>query len=266
MKNNMSEKLLRKIYLYYGIFLSLCLVASGILLIISAVNIYNSGDDPYTVASISEAFSKIDFCIYITLGALALGAVLKIFFPTEQEKVRAKMSEKDKLSRLEKRLDKNNCDKSVLSGLAKSKRLILSLRIITAALIASAAIPSLIFVFNLDNFTLKTNESIMGACTFILPWAFISAGLLIALSYTEKTILIKQIELIRGKTAKSKTNPAEIGECKCCQKKREATLLSARLILLLVAIGLIVAGIANGGMADVLEKAINICTECIGLG
>jgi hypothetical protein len=28
----------------------------------------------------------------------------------------------------------------------------------------------------------------------------------------------------------------------------------------------IVLGIVNGGMADVLNKAIKICTECIGLG
>ena len=29
---------------------------------------------------------------------------------------------------------------------------------------------------------------------------------------------------------------------------------------------MIVLGINNGGMRDVLIKAINICTECIGLG
>ena len=29
---------------------------------------------------------------------------------------------------------------------------------------------------------------------------------------------------------------------------------------------MIVAGIVNGSMNDVLQKAIRICTECIGLG
>jgi len=33
-----------------------------------------------------------------------------------------------------------------------------------------------------------------------------------------------------------------------------------------LAVGLIALGAANGGMRDVLVKAINICTECIGLG
>ena len=32
------------------------------------------------------------------------------------------------------------------------------------------------------------------------------------------------------------------------------------------AITLIALGVLNGGMRDVLVKAINICTECIGLG
>ena len=39
-----------------------------------------------------------------------------------------------------------------------------------------------------------------------------------------------------------------------------------RATLLVAAIALIVAGILNGGMRDVLYKAKNICTECIGLG
>ena len=39
-----------------------------------------------------------------------------------------------------------------------------------------------------------------------------------------------------------------------------------RCLLLAAAITLIALGVLNGGMRDVLVKAINICTECIGLG
>lgn len=37
-------------------------------------------------------------------------------------------------------------------------------------------------------------------------------------------------------------------------------------VIIALAVLLIVLGIANGGLWDVLVKAINICTECIGLG
>ncbi|MBR2797822.1 MAG: thioredoxin [Clostridia bacterium] len=39
-----------------------------------------------------------------------------------------------------------------------------------------------------------------------------------------------------------------------------------QIALVVIAIGLIVAGVFNGSARDVLYKAINICTECVGLG
>ena len=39
-----------------------------------------------------------------------------------------------------------------------------------------------------------------------------------------------------------------------------------RILLYACAILLTLAGVLNGGLRDVLIKAINICTECIGLG
>ena len=47
------------------------------------------------------------------------------------------------------------------------------------------------------------------------------------------------------------------------QKKRYPIL---SYIVIVVAVGLVVAGILNGGLIDVLEKAKKICMECIGLG
>ena len=39
-----------------------------------------------------------------------------------------------------------------------------------------------------------------------------------------------------------------------------------RLAMLIIAVVCIIAGIANHNMRDILIKATNICTECIGLG
>jgi hypothetical protein len=39
-----------------------------------------------------------------------------------------------------------------------------------------------------------------------------------------------------------------------------------RMTVLSIALCLIVLGVLNGSMQDVLQKAIRICTECIGLG
>ena len=37
-------------------------------------------------------------------------------------------------------------------------------------------------------------------------------------------------------------------------------------VILAVAVVFVLIGIFNGGVADVLSKAVKICTECIGLG
>ena len=40
----------------------------------------------------------------------------------------------------------------------------------------------------------------------------------------------------------------------------------ARCVIIGLAVGFIVGGLTFEGWADMLTKAINICTECIGLG
>ena len=40
----------------------------------------------------------------------------------------------------------------------------------------------------------------------------------------------------------------------------------ARIVVLVVAAIFVIAGIFNGSMEDMLIKAVNICTECVGLG
>ena len=41
---------------------------------------------------------------------------------------------------------------------------------------------------------------------------------------------------------------------------------TVRLVLALLALVLIIVGLVKGQARDVLNKAINICTECLGLG
>ena len=243
--------------------LSICLVLSGILLIIACVGIYNSGDEPFTRESISKAFASISIPICLSLAAIIVGAIFKIIFPSEKEKPKAKISEKVTLSRLEKRLCKNR-DKAIVTELKKIKNLILALRLSAIALSIFCAIPSLIFIGNVENFTLETNESILAAFLTILPWMLITASISIEYSYTESALIKKQISVLKNADLPKNSNKKE--ECGCCQRKRASAKLIARFVVLTVAIGLIIAGILNGGMADVLEKAVNICTECIGLG
>ena len=47
------------------------------------------------------------------------------------------------------------------------------------------------------------------------------------------------------------------------QRKAEK---NKRRFIMIIAVVLIIMGVCNGGMDDVLAKGASICTECIGLG
>jgi hypothetical protein len=53
----------------------------------------------------------------------------------------------------------------------------------------------------------------------------------------------------------------ELPPCPCAGR-----VFVLRIVVAVIALALLAVGIFGGGMADVLAKAINICTECIGLG
>ena len=50
------------------------------------------------------------------------------------------------------------------------------------------------------------------------------------------------------------------------KKKKEREDASARAAVLIIAVLFVIAGILNGSMEDMFIKAVNICSECIGLG
>ena len=69
-----------------------------------------------------------------------------------------------------------------------------------------------------------------------------------------------EIELLKKLPAKEVSEQNEA--CNSCDKK----IATIRIAFLLIGIGILIYGFASGGTRDVMTKAVNICTECIGLG
>ena len=127
----------------------------------------------------------------------------------------------------------------------------------TAAVVAVCAALSLVFLLNRDHFTSWDLETVMGQMlAHTLPWAIIAFASVIAASFLCRCSMEREIALLKGvsgdKAPEVTTKPSRV--------------TYVRIALYAVAAILIVLGINNGGMRDVLIKAINICTECIGLG
>ena len=91
----------------------------------------------------------------------------------------------------------------------------------------------------------------------MIPAAAALCAVFICRSVVHKSIL-RQIDEFKAGGAK----PAKLNYAANNENKMKIL----RLVLVGAAVALIVLGIGNDGIADVLGKAIRICTECIGLG
>ena len=129
--------------------------------------------------------------------------------------------------------------------------------IATAAVLLLCAVMAGLFLLNGANFVSWDLENVMGQLmVHVAPWT--AVGLLavyIALRACDKSCQ-RECEALKG-LPPQKTEPIQ-------EKPFPADVLRADLYA--AAIVFIVLGVMNGGLYDVLVKAINICTECIGLG
>ena len=267
----MSKNVLYRIRRIYGIALSLALIVTGVLLMISCVQIYKSGPRPFTPESISAAFSKIAVFVWVTVGAVVLGIILALVCPVEQGKPRQTVikHKKTTLTRLQSRLNTDLCDDESLASIRKEEKRRATLRIVTVIACVAVSVPAVVYALDLDHFVLyqdgvdMLNASVISACLWIIPATLISLGICLAFSYLEEASFDRQMGLVKGAIAKTGASAPQDEPAK---PPRTKLVWCIRGAVLLVALAFIVLGICNGGMADVLSKAINICTECIGLG
>ena len=262
----MNEKNVKLIRTIMGIALSISLIVSGILLIISCINIYNLGSRPFTVENISNSFNQIKIPLFITLGIVAVCAVIQFILPRENIKHRASPDKRASLARMENRVDYKNCDPILTYKIKTTKKLETSIRRIAIVLLAISFIFIAIFVLNPQNYGEDYNRSVIHIMTIILPWLVLSIIIGFAYLTVDDMLLDARVKSVKEALASEDGNkspaPEDKKDCKCHKKQ----VILTRIIVLVIALGLLTVGIFGDGLADVLTKAVNICTECIGLG
>ena len=165
------------------------------------------------------------------------------------------INEEYRLFMAEKRVGK--LSEEALSQRKQRRRIIL----IAAAALLVCALPPLAFLLNGNNFTSWEADAVLGALLRrLLPWLLLAFAVALAAAYAVKKSLLKELEILRACPPVPRAEPATAKD----DGKKRLNIL--RGLVLAAALGLIVLGVMNGGARDVLIKAINICTECIGLG
>ena len=279
----MSEKTLKKINLIYGIIISILLCVVGVLFIVMCVDIYKTGPSPFTRESVSEHFSKIAVFVYVLICFIVLGAVLSIVTPLEK-KSKGKVNDALVLHNLSSRLNKVSSDGC--AKIEKQRILRLVMVVISILLVVTASVVSFVSVLNsFDASKTDINGEMIKGCLSILRYFIVPVVYLIVTAYVCKFSIKKELEIVKSELKNAKINEGvaentQLGtftklsqnmmqgykNASSPKKWHKVLGIIIKLVVACLAITFIVLGVLNGGMGDVLTKAINICTECIGMG
>ncbi len=249
----MPQEKVKKIHIIYGCTTAALIVATGIALILSCLDIYNSGPRPYSVAAIAAHFNQIAILVYVTIAAILGGIVLNLALPLEKKRPKAIRDELEVLEKLKSKYE-------ILPSGEKEVKKRMMLRLATAAFFVGLMVYPAIYLLDASHFPIENlNGSIMKAALIILIPALVGLLLTFACSLLEQASIRRETELYKTQGVKGQktevATPAKIN-----------TVVIMRCVLAVAAVSFIAYGIYNGGLDDVLAKAVAICTECIGLG
>ncbi len=253
----MDEKKLRLIHTVCGCLISAALIAAAVCLIISAHTIYKSGDSPYTPESIGAEYSKIAVPLWVAISAVFAGIILNIALPMPKSKAKALKDPFIRLRIMQKKLPEG----VVHDGIDRQRYVRKAYRAFFSILCAGSFAPAVIALCDYDYFTVDNlNPALFRTVGLLAVGVVISGILLFILSVIERRSAEREIEWTKIAISTSEKSKEK------APQNNENKIKIVRLVLVGVACALIVIGLTQDGFYDVLQKAIRICTECIGLG
>ncbi len=265
MEANMTKEKTQRIHWLFSILLSIAIVVAGICLIVACVDIYNSGEQPFSREAVAKAFKPIAIPIYLCVSLTLLGFIWDFISPLCLTKTKSKKQYKLILEHLKAMRNISKCDANISNTLSDIEKKRTQANFLSTAIICIASVIFLIYACNTSNFD-KTdiNGSMIDAMWIMIPCVLVAFTCgLFSIINNEKSYKA-QIELVKQIPITKKDNTEEHKNENIHNHSRKTTLI--RIVILVVAITLIAIGYFFNGTADVLTKAINICTECIGLG
>lgn len=260
----MTEKTMQRLHLLYSILLSAMLAMTGVLLITACIGIYASGSKPFTPESVAAAFSGIAIPVYLCVALIMGGFVLDGFFPAKEKKHPIQKQHDTILARLHEKLELRACSAQLQAAIAKAQAGRKLHRLITLILLILGSGLFLSYGANPANFhQSEITASMQKAMYVLLGCMAVPFGYAVFTAYYARKSKEKEILLVKQAMAQT---PDAVKAPECTGKSPCSMLPAIRWAILSVSIVILLYGFFAGGTNDVLTKAINICTECVGLG
>ena len=141
-----------------------------------------------------------------------------------------------------------------------------------AILFAACMIPILRYLMDTAHFPEDELEWMFSSLLqVLLPWTFLGLLILYLCSVLTARSEAREVGAARVRMKEEREAGGQaafdtadtVGSVVSARERRP---VPVRAIVFIAAVCMIIAGVMNGGIKDVLVKAINLCTECVGLG
>ncbi len=288
---SIREKTSKTVRLVTGIVLGAMTVILGALFIWQTLSIYLAGDG-YSREGVAAAIGRISPAILIWLVMAVAAFVLWEVFPAPKK--RFKQDKLYTLYRLKKRMpdDVGGELQDSMKVVKHEELVLLILRIVAAVVCLGAAVYAIVYLAIPANFPPVEDKTkvisqmaqsvlpVVVAALLVLCGVEVYAGISAKkqLPEVKRIIAVEKCEEKKSKLTVFSNNFRSKIAAKAENSKFYRALLKVfdfvikyKIWIVRGAVGCVflaffIVGICNGGMHDMLVKAIKICTECIGLG
>lgn len=256
----MKQEKIKRIHLVYRIVLSVAIVATGLLLMGACLQIYLSGGEQiYTPEKVAVSFGRIAVPVYICLGLIAGSIVLQLVLWQTPGKAPKTRHPAMQCKRLLNTRDPRQADPEKQAAIRTLRRGRLALQLVCIFL--CACFFGLFVFFALVNSTFYPDAAdatayVKSLMSVFSPCVTLCLGCGILTVSLRRQIDEKLIALY--KQCPPLPQPKSAG--------KQTWVIAVRCAVLGLAVAAMIYGLATGGWQDVLTKAVNICTECVGLG
>lgn len=273
----MTEKRARIVRLVYHILFSLLSLTVAVLFIYEVCDIYfgSGGGKPFTRALVAERLGDIAVPFWLWVAMILIGIVLWEVFPPQGKK-KYRQDVVYALYRLRKKLPVK-ADESLQKEAAQVAKYEKILKIVwcsVAVLCVIFAAAGLSYMLDFSHFSDAGNTTgdIKRAIIIICPYVICAFALCIGAAIYQWWSAKRELPYLRTLVSRGTRESVQLvgwrktAASAVAAAESKTTLWAARGILLVVGVTFVILGSLNGGAGDVLTKAVNICTECIGLG
>ena len=258
MKNDTIRKIVR-------IALSVTLVVAGVCLMAACFTLYRTGgNEPYSAQRIAQYWKPIAIFVYLALAMVVVSFVVEAVLPAENKRRPVEKNYPLMLKKLHEKNDLSGCgDKNLVAAIEAEQKKRKLHQAITWALLAVGFVSMLCYGLNSQNVYSAQADAVTGK---ILRYAIVMLicfgvpfGYGVFCAYFQKASIRREWELMEL-VAAPRNQPLQKTQ------KQYRWLAYVPYVGIAVAVVLIVVGYLGDGQIGVLEKAIEICKECVGIG